>query len=116
MAALAVVEDLQILEDRVRQLQSCMPLAVVEQLGLNPARERFHHGIVIAVADRAHRLHQARIQRPLGEGPGRELHAVIGMDHGALAGDWLLIAILSALVTSAEVWVASIDQPITRRE
>jgi transposase InsO family protein len=49
----AVVEDLEVLEDRVREIDASTPAAGVEQLDLHPRPERFDHRIVIAVADGA---------------------------------------------------------------
>ncbi|GAA2460618.1 hypothetical protein GCM10010405_51240 [Streptomyces macrosporus] len=60
------VEDHEVLEDRVGQFRAGAPPAAVERLGLHPAPERFDHGVVVAVADRAHRGNQAR---GMGEEP-----------------------------------------------
>jgi hypothetical protein len=49
--ALAVVEDLQVLEQGVGQLDPGALPFPVEQLGLNPAAEGFDHRIVVTVAD-----------------------------------------------------------------
>jgi hypothetical protein len=49
MAALAVVEDLEIGKDCVRQLDACLPSSAVEYLGLPPAPERFNYGDVFPV-------------------------------------------------------------------
>ena len=58
VAALAVVEDLEVLEDRVGQLEAGPPPLAVQQLDLHAAPERLDHGVVVAVADRSHRRHQ----------------------------------------------------------
>src|SRR4051794_28682149 len=39
-----------------------------------------HGGVVVAVADGAHRAEQAQAPDILGEGPGRELAPVVGVD------------------------------------
>ena len=51
----------------------------VEQLELHGPPERFHHRIVVAVADGAHRAEQPGVAEPLPERPRRVLRAVIGM-------------------------------------
>ena len=80
VAALAVVEDLEVFEDRVGQFQAGPPLAAVEQFGLHAAPERLDHRVVVAVADRAHGGHQAGVAGAVGEGPGGVLHPVVGVD------------------------------------
>src|SRR4029450_5483189 len=70
VAALSVVEDLQVLKDRIRQLDAGAPAVSVQQLDLHPRPERLDHGVVVAVADRPHRGHQPRVLGPLGERPG----------------------------------------------
>ncbi len=60
---------------------------------------------------------QAGCAGPVGEGPGGELHPVIGVyDQRPGRAARLRMAMSRALVTSAAVWVASMDQPTTRRE
>ena len=55
VAALAIVEHLEVLEESSCEFEARVPTLPVEQLHLNPAPERFHHGIVIAITDRPHR-------------------------------------------------------------
>src|SRR4051812_37014376 len=71
---------------------------------------------VVAVIDRAHRWDQSGPLGAVGEGSRGELHSVIGMDDPPDWGSRLAIAIASALVISAAVWLESIDQPTTCRE
>jgi hypothetical protein len=52
----------------------------------------------------------------LGERPGRELPGFKGSSIAPAGGVRVWIAMPRALVTSAAVGVASIDQPTTRRE
>jgi hypothetical protein len=73
VAALAVVEDLGVVEDRVGQFQAGSPSLAVEQFGLHAAPERLDHRIVVAVADRSHRGQQSRCAGAVGEGPRGEL-------------------------------------------
>jgi hypothetical protein len=54
MSALAVVEDLEVLEDRIRQLDSGPPDPSVEELDLHPAPERLDHRVIEATPDRTH--------------------------------------------------------------
>ena len=53
VAALSVVEDLEVLEDRVGKLEACAPAATVQQLCLHSSPERLHHRVVVSVADTA---------------------------------------------------------------
>src|SRR3990172_4436066 len=55
MTALAVVEDLEVLEHRVRELDPGAPLLAVEKLDLHPGPERLDDGIVEGVTDGTHR-------------------------------------------------------------
>ena len=43
---LTVVEDLEVLEDRVRQLDSGLPLLPVKEFDLHPAPERFDDCVI----------------------------------------------------------------------
>jgi hypothetical protein len=89
MSALAVVEDLKVLEDRICEFDPCPPPSAVEEFDLHPAPEGFDHRVVEAVTDRTHRGHQARVERTASERPGRELGALVGMDHGAVGSTLL---------------------------
>ena len=55
VASAAVVEHLEVLEQGVGRLEAGAPSSAVEQFGLHASPERFDHGVVVAVADRAHR-------------------------------------------------------------
>jgi len=54
VTALAVMEDLEVFEDRVGQLDAGAPGAAVKELDLHPTPERLDHGVVVATPDRAH--------------------------------------------------------------
>jgi hypothetical protein len=60
---LAVVEDLEVFEDRVREFDACLPSSTVQQLGLHPTPKRFDDGIVVAVADRTLWVPETRSRR-----------------------------------------------------
>jgi hypothetical protein len=81
----AVVEGLDVLEDRVGELDSRLPSPTVEQLDLHPEQKES----IITVEggpSATDRRHQLRFLQALSEGPGRELsglnrssqHRVIG--------------------------------------
>jgi hypothetical protein len=53
VAALLVIEDLDPLEDRLRQLLSRGPVLAVEELGLQCGKEALGDGVVEGVADAA---------------------------------------------------------------
>ena len=55
VAALSVVEDLKVLEDRVGEFDTGLPPFPVQQFDLHAGPERFDHGVIEAVADRSHR-------------------------------------------------------------
>ena len=78
--ASTVVEHLDELEDRVRQLNPPLPPRPVQQLDLQRRPERLHHRIVETVADGSEQGQQARGADLLGEDPGGELDSVIRMN------------------------------------
>src|SRR4051812_24112781 len=104
------VEDLDVLEDRVREFDPRLPAARVEQFDLHPRPERLDHRVVITVADRSHRREQAGLARAVGERPGGELGAVIGMDHRAASGVALLDRHPERVRGQASGWVVA-DRP-----
>lgn len=55
-----VVEHLDVLEDRVRELDARLPRLPVQQLDLHRRPERLHHRIVEAIADGPERRQQSR--------------------------------------------------------
>lgn len=67
VALAAVVEDLDVLEDRV----------------LHRGPEQFHHRVVEAVADGPERGHEPRGADLVAEGPGGELSSVVGVNDSA---------------------------------
>src|SRR5215207_8367703 len=73
VASLPVVEDLQVLKDRVGQLDASIPPPAIQQLSLHPTPEGLDHGIVEGVTDRPHRGQQPGVLGALGERPGGEL-------------------------------------------
>lgn len=48
---LAIVKDLEVFEDRAGQFDACAPAFPIEQFNLHATPERFHHRVVIAIAD-----------------------------------------------------------------
>jgi hypothetical protein len=69
VSSAAVVECLDVLEDRVGKLDAGVPSLPVEQLGLHPSPERFHDGVVIGIVDAAQRGQQAGFAGAFGERP-----------------------------------------------
>ena len=51
---LAIVEDLEVLEDRIGELDAGSPTLTVEQLDLHSGPERLDDGVVEAIADGTH--------------------------------------------------------------
>lgn len=85
--ASAVVEHLDVLEERVCQLDPGLPLLPVQQLDLHRGPERLHHRIVQPVADGPERRQQTGGADLLSEDPGGELDSVIRMNDSS--GTWL---------------------------
>jgi hypothetical protein len=71
VAAATVAEDLEVLEQDVRELDVGLPAHPVEQFGLHASPEGLDDGVV-AVADRANEG-PAGLLRSAGERPGGEL-------------------------------------------
>ena len=92
MAPPAVVEAFDVLEYRVGELDAGVPSLAVEQFGLQASPERFRDGVVVGVADAAERGQQPCLAGPFGEGPGRELGAVVAVNDpsgcGVAGGRW----------------------------
>ncbi len=116
VAALAIVEDLQILEDRVGQLHSGLPCLSVEQLRLHTTPERLDHGVIKAHADRAHRREQSRVNGSAGEGPRRELGPLITVNDGRTHRSARLNGHAECVRDEVVAGSESIDQPTTLRE
>ena len=69
VASLPVMEDLQILKDRIGELETGPLPPAIQQLGLQPGPVRLDHGIVVGVTDGAHRGQQPGLLSALGERP-----------------------------------------------
>lgn len=70
--SLLVVPDLEVFENRVRELDAGAPLLAVQQLDLHARSARLDHRAIEAVAHRTHRR-----QQPRGERRGGGLGAVV---------------------------------------
>jgi hypothetical protein len=55
MAALSVVEDLKVVEERIGQLNAGAPSLTVQQLDLQPGPGRFRYRFVKGIVDRTRR-------------------------------------------------------------
>src|SRR6185437_8568191 len=77
VTALAVIPNLDVLEDRQTRDRSRHPDLAVEQFDLERREEALGHGVVEAVSDRAHRPHEASPLELLAESQGRVLATVI---------------------------------------
>jgi hypothetical protein len=69
---LAIVENLQVLEDGAGQLDARAPARPIEQFDLHSTPERFDHRVVETITDGTHRRQQpgigsATCERPRGE-------------------------------------------------
>src|ERR1700730_6771343 len=70
---LAVVEDLQVLEDSARQLHSSTPFLAIKKLCLHSSPERLDDCVVVGRANSAHGWHASGLPNLLREHPGGEL-------------------------------------------
>jgi hypothetical protein len=90
VSAAAVVEDLDVFEDGIGDLDAGIPALPVEEFDLHRRPERSHHRVLERIADGSERGHESRAADLVGERPGGELHAVIGVhDRAALDGSLL---------------------------
>jgi hypothetical protein len=105
MAALAVVEDLDVLEDSGPGLLPGGPVLAVEQLGLEGGEEALGDGVVPAGAGAADALAGVPVGQPGRVGAGEVLGAAVGVVDLARESS----------ACSVRWWSAS-DQPTTRRE
>ena len=80
VTALAIVEDLEVLEDRIRGLDPSPPGPAVQQLDLHPAPERLDHRIIEATPDRAHARQEPESSARRVNAQD-ELRALIRVDH-----------------------------------
>ena len=73
VTALAIVEDLEILEQRGGEFDPRVPPLAVQKLDLDATPERLDHGVVVTVTNRSHRRKEVRVEHAPCEGPGGEL-------------------------------------------
>lgn len=83
MPALAIAEDLAVLEYGVGQFDPRFPSFSIQKFRLHSAPERFDPGVVITIADRSHRRNQPQVMPQAGERPRRELHSVVRVNECA---------------------------------
>jgi len=69
VASLPIVEDLQVLKDRIGELEASALSPAVEQLGLHAGPEGLDGGVVVGVTDGAHGGQQSGVLGALGERP-----------------------------------------------
>ncbi len=85
VSASPIVEDLQVLEDRIRDFNTGLPSRSIEEFDLHGAPGRFDHRVAVAVAHGAHRWHQPEVEGAPGGHPERELRALVAVDDGRAA-------------------------------
>lgn len=76
----SVVEDLEVVGDRVPQRDSRGPALPIQEFDLHARPERLHVADVVQVPDRAHRRNEAGLPDSLGECPEPELNALFSVD------------------------------------
>lgn len=112
-----IVEALDVLEHRRRELGSRCPLPAIEELDLEGAEEALGHRVVVRVADRAlePRIPAARNRRPKAQEVYWDPWSVC-MIVDPSRPSRRQIAICKASTTSSARMRSEIDQPMTRRE
>ena len=85
MASLPVVGDLDVIENRVRQVDPGPPFTPNQELDLHAELKRLHRGVVVVIADRAKRGHQPNRANLIDESPQGGLDCVVGVDNSAAA-------------------------------
>src|SRR5262249_46345348 len=78
VAAAAIVEPLDELEERQAGLGLCLEATAGKELAFECCEEAFAHCVVVGVADRAHRGAYARFSAALAELERRVLAALVG--------------------------------------
>ena len=79
MAPAGVVKILNVIGHCHVQLNNSGPRFAAEKLSLHSSPERFDHGIVIAITDRAQAECESVVTHVASEGQGRKLRAMIGV-------------------------------------
>ncbi len=115
VAALTVVEDLEVAEHGVGKLDAVFQRRRLSSSVCIRPPEHFDEGVVIADPDRSHRGQKPRPVEALGEGPRSEQHPVVGVNDEPRCGSAVLVRHRQALVAHVAIAVESIDQPTTRR-
>ena len=82
MAAARVVPSLDPFKDRLPELISALPDALVEEFALHGGPERFHESVVDAGRDPAHRFEEPGLSEPVPEHPRRVLGSAVRVNHG----------------------------------
>ena len=90
MASSSIVEAFDEFEDRMSRLSLRLEAAPIEQLAFEGGEETLAHGVVVGVADRAHRGAHAGIAAAATE-----------LDRGILGGIQLIVATRSLLAYRA---------------
>lgn len=74
VATLSLVEELDLVKDRVRELGPGLPFLPVEQFEMHRRRKRLHYLVAQAIADGSERRQQTSGADLLAEGPRVELN------------------------------------------
>src|SRR5712692_7460141 len=84
VAALSVVEALDVVEDLKPGFGPSLDAPAVQQLALEAGEERLRHGVVKAIPTAANGLNQACLPDPTAVGQAAVLAALVGVGDGAL--------------------------------
>ena len=114
-----VVETLDVVEQRCAQLASSSPAFGAvgpRQFSFQSGKERFHCGIIVAIAGLSERLVQPEFCEPLGEQQRRISRPAVGVVDDPAVRPAPAAAITRASETSSAVAEVPMDQPKTRRD
>ena len=80
MPTLTIVKDLEVFENRARQLQARGPSLAIQEFDLHAAPEQFNEGVVVARADgTTHRRQEAGAVRSVASHAGRRIQCPTAM-------------------------------------
>ena len=90
MASLSIVEDLDVVEHRIREFEPRLPPLSVQQFNLHARPEGFHHRVIKGVADGSEGRYESGVADPFGERPRGELRPVVRVNDRASFDSTLL--------------------------
>ena len=100
MSSLTIIKHLDVFENILFRLFSCLIILAINPLGLQAPEKTFHHRIVPTIAFAAHNAHNSQIAQNLLISIRGILHAAITMMQNPVAGERCVTAICNADFTN----------------